>query len=310
MSTERKVAVDRRGFLGSSDIAAIIGVSPWKDALRLYAEKRGEIELDERESKVQRRGKFLEPAIIKLYKEVYVADIEPGLTMPLPDAPHFRAQIDAIELDDQAKGRIPIEIKSASEYARGKWGPSGTDDAPTYYCAQLHWQLLATGAPYGRIVALLGADDLRVYTIERDQRVGEYLLSQAQEFWARLQDGIPPEIDFEHPTAGETLAKLFRNFEPTEILQADAALRSWRDVMAESAALETRYKAAKETARAHLLAAMRTAGVIDFGDGQMLERKVIKRRGYTVDATEYVSARLVNAKAGASALALPERIDE
>ncbi len=41
-----------------------------------------------------------------------------------------------------------------------------------------------------------------------------------------------------------------------------------------------------------MLAAMRNAGIIDFGDGQMLERKVVKRKGYTVAETTFIEARL------------------
>lgn len=297
--------IDRRGFIGGSDVAAIIGVSPWKDAFRLYAEKRGEIEPEEGETKVMRRGRILEPAIRQLYQEDSDRETFDGRTRPVPGVPYFRAQVDAFEKDPSASVLIPVEIKSASEFTRGKWGPSGTDDAPTYYCAQLHWQLLATEAPYGRIVALLGADDLRVYTIERDEKICEYLLKQAQEFWTRLETGNPPEINFEHPSAGETLAKLFRNFQPTEILQADAALLSWRDVMIEATALEARYKGSKEAAKAHLLSAMRTAGVINFGDGTLFERKLVKRKPYTVEATEYVSGKLKRTTTGAGVPALP-----
>jgi len=137
---------DRRGFVGGSDVAKIINVSPYGDAFSLYLEKRGEIEPPEEETRTQRRGKILEPAIAQLYAAEHGVELDKGATLTMPDAPHFRAQVDALE--DVDGSPIPIEIKSASEFTRGKWGPSGTDDAPTYYCAQLHWQLLATGMRY------------------------------------------------------------------------------------------------------------------------------------------------------------------
>jgi len=299
--------MNRRGFIGGSDIPVIIGVSPWKDRLRLFAEKTGAIEPDQRESKVKRRGKILEAPIVELYREeVGEVAISSGGVFRLDGEPHFCAQVDAIESADGYD--IPLEIKSASEFTRGKWGPSGTDDAPTAYCAQLHWQLAVTGAPRGKIVALLGADDLRVYPIDRDEKIVEFLLEKAREFWTMIQTNTAPDIDFDHPTAGDTLAALFRNFKATEILQADDALRAWRDVMVDATALETRYRVTKENARNHLLEAMRNAAVIDFGDGQMYERKVVKRAGYTVGPTEHVDARLKKTKADAAALALPERI--
>jgi len=286
------VSTSRRDFIGGSDIPAIIGVSPWADEYACYLGKIGELPPPEGETKVQRRGKVLEHAIGVLYIDdaPHHPTLLPGITLAHPDVPHFRAQIDALEETDD--GHIPIEIKSASEFTRGQWGRSGTDDAPTYYCAQLHWQLMATGAPYGRIVALLGADDLRVYTIERDEAVADFLGRRAAEFWERVQTRNAPPINFDHRSTGETLARLFRNFNATEIVQADDALRAWRDVMVQSGERIKEYEGVREGAKAHLLATMRTAAVIDFGDGTQYERKEVKRSGYTVESMTYVDARM------------------
>lgn len=284
------VPVDRKGFIGGSDLAKIINVSPWGDAFSLYLEKRGEVEVSQEETRVQRRGKILEGPIGELHAAENGADVRPGATIALPGFPHFRSQIDRFEHDHGVV--IPLEIKSASEFTRGKWGPSGTDDAPTYYCAQMHWQLMATGAPFGRIVALLGSDDLRVYTIERDETVAKFLLESAVEFWQRVQSGNPPALNVDHPSAADTLARLFRNPNATEILQADDQLRAWRDVMVEASAQMKTYEGVRDGAKLHLLAAMRSAGIIDFGDGQMFERKFVKRKGYVVADTTYIDSRL------------------
>jgi hypothetical protein len=114
---------------------------------------------------------------------------------------------------------IPLEIKSASEFTRGKWGPTGTDDAPTYYCTQMHWQIGLSGAPFGRIVALLGADDLRVYTIQRDEQVLAFLRNAADEFWQRVLERKPPPLDYQHPRAGECSPSCSATIDATEILQ-------------------------------------------------------------------------------------------
>jgi putative phage-type endonuclease len=284
--------VDRTGFVGGSDLPKIIGVSEYGDAFSLYLEKRGEVEPPTIESKVQRRGKILEPAIIQLYAAECGVDVRPGVTLSMPNAPHFRAQVDALEYLPEVDEFIPVEIKSASEFTRSKWGPSGTDDAPTAYCAQLHWQMIATGAKVGRIVALLGADDLRVYTLERDDAICTFLLQAATTFWGQVQAGTPPEIDYAHPSVGDTLARLFKNPNSIEIAKADDKLRAWRDVYVEAGERARQYEAVKEGAKAHLLGAMRNAAILDFEDGQMFERKVVKRKGYTVEACSYIDARL------------------
>ena len=308
MSDSTAVATtNRRAFVGGSDIPKIVGVSQWGDRFSLYLEKTGEIDPPDGETKVQRRGKILEPAIGRLYVDETGWEIFPGITARLPGRPHFCAQIDFLE--ETAEGvKTPLEIKSASEFTRHKWGPSGSDDAPTDYCAQLHWQMLAMDAPFGRIVALLGADDLRVYTIQRDPAIDAFLLDQATEFWQCVEERRPPPINFEHPSIGETLARLFNTPNALEIVQADDALRAWRDVMLQSSEAIKRYEAVKDGARAHLLAAMRNAALLDFGDGQMYERKVVKRKGFTVADTTYIDARLKKSSSNAGTPALPQEI--
>ena len=45
---------DRQGFIGGSDVAAILGVSPWKSPFLLYQEKIGEY----REESLPRNSMF------------------------------------------------------------------------------------------------------------------------------------------------------------------------------------------------------------------------------------------------------------
>lgn len=289
--------MNRRGFIGGSDVAAILGLSPWKDRLRLYMEKTGELELDQEESKAMRRGKILEPAIGQLYSAEHDVQLLSGTECSLPQAAHFRCQIDAIE--HVADGfDIPIEIKSASEYTRGKWGKTGTDEAPTYYCTQLHWQMMALDVPIGRIVALLGSDDLRVYTLERDAAIDKFLLSEAAQFWELIESKTPPAIDFEHPKALETAELIFSNPNATEILKADDALRDWRNVYRDCVRWIGKYEKTRDMAKAHLLHSMRNAGVIDFDDGDLFIRKIVKRRGFVVAPTSYVEGRFKKGATG------------
>lgn len=294
---------DRRGFIGGSDIAAIIGVSPWKDALSLYLEKRGELPPDDEETKAQRRGKILEPAIIELARAERDLALVAGGTLEMPGTP-MRAQVDAWEIvDDQ---HVPHEIKSASEFTRGKWGPDGTDDAPAYYLTQLHWQMNMADAPFGRIVALLGSDDLRVYSIERDREIDRFLLAEATAFWQRVQKGEPPDPDFSHIAVQRTLRRLYRDPNASEVRKATPELRRWRDVYLEASEQAKRYEAVADGARAHLLAFMRDAAILDFADGTCLERKLTKRKAYAVDATEYVAAKIKHYAGGKPALPLDE----
>lgn len=291
--------IERRGFIGGSDIAAIIGHSPWKDPFGLYLEKRGELDPDPDESKAMRRGKILESAIAQMYREEHDADV----TFPQRNAyitgpePWMRAQVDAWEAvptisagEQERQTMIPLEIKSASEYTRGKWGPTGTDDAPVYYCTQLHWQMQLSGAPFGRIVALLGSDDLRVYTIQRDAQIDRFLMQAARDFWRRIETADPPPVLYEHANTGATLDRLFASPNATTIAQAPDGLRHWLHVYQDAAKHAADYERTRATAKAHMLHFMGNAGVLDFGDVQY-QRVIRQRAAYTCEATSYIEFR-------------------
>jgi hypothetical protein len=58
----------------------------------------------------------------------------------------------------------------------------------------------------------------------------------------------------------------------------------------------TAYEKQAETAKAHLMWRMEEAAILDFGDGKCLRRKEVKRKGYVVEDTTYVDARVVNSR--------------
>jgi putative phage-type endonuclease len=59
----------RQTGIGGSDVGAIVGVDPYRNALDVYLEKTGEIPEDEQQTAIQERGHYLEPVIRQLYKD-------------------------------------------------------------------------------------------------------------------------------------------------------------------------------------------------------------------------------------------------
>ena len=65
---EEVLEMDRRTYIGGSDVAAILGVSPWKSKFSLYQQKIGEWQ-DEITPEKERdfaRGKLFEPVIMEM----------------------------------------------------------------------------------------------------------------------------------------------------------------------------------------------------------------------------------------------------
>ena len=123
--------LDRTKSVGGSDVAAILGLSPWRTPLDVWREKcLGE--RDERDTPAMRAGVKFEAAIIaQMMRDM------PGLALvesaPAPTVVGYRhASPDAIV--QSADGwRLLVEAKTTKE----PW----TDGVPLYYRAQVQWYL-------------------------------------------------------------------------------------------------------------------------------------------------------------------------
>ena len=90
-------ALDRSTYLGSSDISAILGLSPWKTPVDCYFEKLGMGKpIDAAKEKLFKRGKRLEPIVLDmLAEERGIEFIAKGARYRHPEYPWMAAEIDA-----------------------------------------------------------------------------------------------------------------------------------------------------------------------------------------------------------------------
>ena len=79
------------------------------------------------------------------------------------------------------------------------------------------------------MAALFGADELRTYTVERDEDTIQWMRAEAVKFWDLVQTGVPPQpvalvdLDVLHPREG-TAPALFADAELTRQLMRMRAL--------------------------------------------------------------------------------------
>jgi hypothetical protein len=66
----------------------------------------------------------------------------------------------------------------------------------------------------------------------------------------------------------------------------------WSHVAEDAAKKSGEYQSVADTAKMHLLAAMRDAAVLRLDGNRAFRRKVIHKKEYVVEATSYVDARL------------------
>lgn len=181
---------DRTKFLGSSDAAPILGLSPWRTALEVYEDKitPRSLEPDRNKARLFSRGKRFEPVVCEM-----LAD-EEGLTIASrnqryqdPEHPFLAAEIDAETTD----GRN-IEIKTVSPFAAREWGEERSDQIPLHYCVQVLHALMVTRRDQAIVAALIGSDDLRVYRVDRDDELIARIRAEELAFWDRTQRRDPP----------------------------------------------------------------------------------------------------------------------
>jgi putative phage-type endonuclease len=192
---------DRRKYIGGSDIAAVLGISPWRSPVDLYTDKVAPPSDEPRRKRVFFRGERWESVVAEmlttaLEHEGHKVEII-GKNRRFVDAtvPHFAAEIDfEVRLNDEPD-ITNVELKTVHPFKMREWGDSGSDTLPVWYTAQGMWGLgVAPGARKRCIVApLFGADELRVFEILRDEETIAGMRERALAFWTNhVMRQVPP----------------------------------------------------------------------------------------------------------------------
>lgn len=295
---------DRTRFIGGSDIAAVLGISPWKTPVDLWLDKTAPRTAEE-PSKPKSRGSRLEPYVCDMIESEYSIAIEARNKRYIdPTTPHFAAEIDAetmkqppltSELRPVGSLIENIEIKTVHPFKARDWGEVDTDELPIHYVAQAQWGLGVTGRDVCHVFPLIG-DDLRHYVVARDQETIDAMRERADQFWQRyVLERVRPPMDFAHSNTIETLRRLYPGTDGSTI-EATAMHEHWRAVLQTATEARDRYDGVITGARAHIMAQMGNAALLKFSDGKAFRRKLTARKGFTVEPTSFMDLRLINVK--------------
>lgn len=174
--------------VGGSDVAALVGLSPWATPLTVYARVVGGHH--EESNATLRRGNLMEPVVRAMYQEDTGAELLGGLKLTHPRFAYGRASLDDV-VRLPGGGRRVLEVKTCWPTEVGGWGPAGTDEVPDYYACQVAYYL-GTGLEAGVIdeaeadvaALLLGVEESpRVYRVRHDADVYAWLLESVERFW-------------------------------------------------------------------------------------------------------------------------------
>jgi putative phage-type endonuclease len=250
----------RRDGIGASEIAAVLGISPWESPFSLYWRKvngwavdiNDEMSAGIRAESViagwfadQHPEYVVHPSGLYANRERPWQLATPDRVLcdaqmhdnPFPDDPtfdwhHYDNLIDAL-----------VECKYVVHGWEG-WGEPGTDEIPVHYRAQGLWQADVMGVDEVYFAAWHGAT-FREYLVRRDETDLRMMREAGRRFMARIENDDPPSVD-EHAATLATMKKLHPDLDDRaqEVDAATAAgYRRARALKTHATALCDRYEA-------------------------------------------------------------------
>ena len=195
----------RRTALGGSEIAAVLGLSPFESAFALWHRKAGLATPTEDKPEME-WGRRLESAICRKWLDTHAADaghpagywesadqghtwLRDGWKIASPD--HMVQRYDLEQFDAHERGIV--EVKHPL-YDDG-WGPSGSDQVPVYYLCQARWYMHVLDLQVCHFAVLIGGCDYREYTVSQDDADVQLMVDAGRRFLDSLATGVRPPID-------------------------------------------------------------------------------------------------------------------
>ena len=224
---------DRARWIGSSNAAAMMGVSPEFDGERetpytVWRRKCG-FESDELSGDkllfLQRRKRW-EPVVVEMLREEFDAEITAvNLRYQDPHLPFLAAELD-FEWRDPETGLIESgEIKTVSPFAfkqKFGWGEPGTEDVPIHYYFQVQHGMMVRGTRKAVLAAMVGIDSMVFYPIARNDATIADMRRAYLRFWnGNVCAGVAPDA----MSMGD-LKAMFKSSAPGLAVAADSIVGS------------------------------------------------------------------------------------
>lgn len=200
--------------IGGSEIAAVLGLSPYESRFSLWHRKKGLVGPVE-ESPQMYWGKKHEPAICAEFAKQHPEwDIQPSPTYASAGHPSEIANPDRLVLDNEWRTVAIVEAKTA--YDDEGWGEEGTDQIPVWYRAQCLWYLMVLGVPVCHVAVLIGLSDYREYVVEYDPADALKMRQAAAEFMRTLAENERPDIDG-HSATYQAIREIPEGLDPVDV---------------------------------------------------------------------------------------------
>lgn len=177
--------------IGGSDVAAIMGFSPWKTPAQVWFEKTGRVEPEDLSDKPYVQfGNIMEPLVGRWY-----AKRHPERTVRRVNAicqsierPWAQASLDYEVKDGLVWGVLEIKTaRTAKDWA---------DGVPPYYLTQIYHYMSVTGRPFADVAVFFrDSCEFAEYRVEYDPEDGKAVDADVDTFWHEFVEGdAMPEL--------------------------------------------------------------------------------------------------------------------
>jgi predicted phage-related endonuclease len=297
MAVQRSPIEDRASWLAmrtaninASEVAILLGQSPYGSAAQLYAEKKG-LRPPSADTGVMRRGRWGEAAVFEALADerpeweitrarIYLQDTER----------HLGCSPDGFALRPDRQGRGIIQAKTVARSVFQRDWPDGSDNdgtlkPPEGYRLQVLAEMMLSECEWGTLAALVLTEfdwTLHLFDVGRDAVAEAAILDNVAAFWRDHIDCncMPPYMP---ALDGELLEELFPEAHGTTVdLHGDnralALVDEWETLKKTARDLDKTAEAVKTELQAKLGA--HTYGVV--ADGRCIQWKNEPRRGGVV----------------------------
>ena len=328
MSLTNEQVEARKKTIGGSDIGAILGENNYKTAYELWEEKVEGKTSDLSRNKSVVIGNLLEFALIEKYERDYKKLCVTNGTFYHSSLEFLSANLDAVAISENSingySNKNILEIKTASNFNRDDWGPSGSQIIPKHYYAQIAHYMLVTGyksadvfvgfiddsivgdilCEMNRVIGnidqkpnfseIVDKIETRLYTFHKDEEIEELILGSAISFYKEhmepwIEKGIknPPPMDFSNKNFQECLKRKYSLIEKSEIRLPSEFIEVKNKYLLAMAQSKMFDKIAQEE-KSKILSAMENNEKAILSDGSYFSRKTVKRKGFIVKESEYI----------------------
>lgn len=253
MSNRETFLLDRKLGIGGSEIAPIMGLSPWSTPLDVYRDKMNPAVIYEEESEDLKRGARVEKYILQEYCEVNNCALETNLPpFTDPEYPFMQGNIDAKVVGEN----VIIEAKS-TKCPIAKW----EEGIPEYYRTQVAYYAMLTNAERVDVPVLFSNWQYACFTYWRDYEYEALIRQAVIDFWNNhIVASIPPA-----PSNPAELQEVYPKLKSAKIIKADSGIREkvnlWQETLLRRRELEKQ----EEKLKIEIQNFMGDASVLDSG---------------------------------------------